>query len=179
MCQRDGWKRELRPCGTFIITSTQKSHFYTCLLVPTAAALPLRPPEWVDTAVGQVQAMTRCLADCTESSCVITGRCWGGRLQPGGSTRARRAGRRPAGCYRPPWWTGSFWSPCSRLHASPAWTRSSRPGPVGAAGSSPWGSDVRIVFGLWMQMWEDAKCPKWCKKKKCPESPCQAFTISV
>lgn len=80
---------------------------------------------------------------CTECPSVITGRCWGCRWQPGGSTLGSRP---PAGSGWSlsdlPWRKGSFWG--CRLHASQGWTRSSQPDPPGAVGSSPWDSDMRV-----------------------------------
>lgn len=153
-------RRELRPCGrhAYHYNNTQVS----LLHMPawsTAALLPLHPPNEQSSqkkprsadsdrdGFGQGRARTRSLAGCTESSPVITGRYWGGQWQPGGSNQA---GCHPAGCRWSPsdglWWTGSFWIPRHRLHASPAWTRSSPPGPAGAAESSPWDTNTGIIL---------------------------------
>lgn len=131
---------------------TSLTFTHACLVYCCFTAAP--PPEWTEQSketqkcwFGQGRARTRSLAGCTESSPVITGRYWGGQWQPGGSNQA---GCHPAGCRWSPsdglWWTGSFWIPRHRLHASPAWTRSSPPGPAGAAESSPWDTNTGIIL---------------------------------
>lgn len=71
----------------------------------------------------------------------ITGRWWGFPSRPGGST--------PAGCWSPSggyWWRVFFCSCPSRDRAVLNLIQSSRPGPAGAAGSSPWGRKKRNNF---------------------------------
>lgn len=124
---------------------------HACLFHCCSTVTP--PPEWTELSKETQQCWSRQVRPlllcryCTESSSVITGGYWGCQWRPGGSTLV---GCPPAGCCLSPsdglWWTGSFWSLLSRHHASPNWTQSSLPGPAGAAGSSPWDSDVRIIL---------------------------------
>lgn len=88
--------------------------------------------------------------------CAITGRCWGCRWPPGGSTRA---GRLSAGCCwslsDALWWKESSSSRRRRFrrHAASGWTRSSLPGPAGAAGSSPWNGNHVVNLDYLIYTW--------------------------
>lgn len=131
----------------FIITVTLQSHqLVPQLLLCHKKSSPKKPSRnsdryrlWCTSTSGS------CF---TESSFVITGRYWG-QWWPLGSTLV---GCPSAGCCWSPsggvWWKGCFCfqSSCVQLHASPDWTRSSLPGPAGAAGSSHWDSNVRIIL---------------------------------
>lgn len=131
----------------------------TCLLVPQL--LNAHAKLWMNRSVcrclaalvkigaGYDEPVRRLLVGprCMAGPAVITAWCWGCRWQPGGSTPVScpLAGW----CGSPPaefWLTRSFLSCHSRLRDSPDWTRSSRRGPAGAVGSSPWSSNGKIFF---------------------------------
>lgn len=150
--------------GTFIITSTHESHFYTCLLVPLLLYCHSTP--WMNRAVQRNPAVLKQTGTTSTPLPILYGKfLCNHRWVLGLSVTAR-------------WKYSGRLSPCRLLSVSlwrtlvdRVFLKPSLPSPrftkldtIISARScrSRWKFSLRQwredYFGLWMQMWEDEKC---------------------